>query len=273
MFLSVCNIQNYSRLSTVTKNAEKDRPISMEPFWNMVGQLSFARDVRALVYERYGINLNTLADLHRAKVRCAGIATIDFKNASNSNWLVVLRDLLPRNVMKLLMDLRTPITHYNGQFHWWNMLAPMGNGFTFEIMTVVLLHLARVFDPNATVFGDDVMIAQDVAPQFIKLCEALGWVVNTDKSFITGNFRESCGAFSEIASQRLLHSFDFHEITDEVGICVTANKLRSIARAGQVSPAMFKLLVASWIEIVKTLPRVVWRSDQFYERTLTRSLS
>lgn len=95
MFLDCCGILNVSRMSTVPKNSQTDRPISMEPMWNMVAQLSFAGDLRRVLRERVGFDLETRADLHRSLVRNPIFATIDFSNASNSNWMCVLKWLLP----------------------------------------------------------------------------------------------------------------------------------------------------------------------------------
>lgn len=264
MFIAVCHIRAYSRMSTVEKTAEKDRPISMEPLFNMVGQLSLASDLRDTLLRVLGINLDTLADLHRGLIRVPGKATIDFSNASNSNWMVVLRQLWPNNVLRYIEKLRSPVVYVDGQFHHWNMLSPMGCGFTFEVMTLTLLALTRTFDKGSTVFGDDVVIQQDHAPAFISLAQSLGWVVNQQKSFITGSFRESCGAFVDQVSDTSYVSYDFKPISDEIDCCVTANKIGIILRHGIVTKRLRTILAKLWLNIVKELPDVVFRSVDHY---------
>lgn len=259
MFLSCCVIQNYSRLSTVPKNAAVDRPISMEPLWNMICQLSYAHDMRMHLLSQMGIDLRSRAQLHRTLIRHAEKATVDFSNASNSNWLVVLRFLLPPKVFSKLCELRTPVCEFKGRFHHYNMLAPMGCGFTFEVMTIVLLHLARVLDPGATVFGDDVIIEANVAGEFMELCKLLGWVVNTSKTFVEGNFRESCGGFHDLSTKTDLVSYEMHEIEDDFDACTTCNKLYRIVEARQTSQALREVLWGSYCSLIELLPHDVQR--------------
>lgn len=260
MFLSCCTIKNYSRLSTVAKNATTDRPISMEPLWNMIAQLSFARDLRDQLMLVYGIDLTQRANLHRTLIRHARKATVDFSNASNSNWLAVLEFLLPPKIFRKLCDLRTPVCEYKGRFHHYNMLAPMGCGFTFEVMTIVLLHLGRVLDKGCTVFGDDVIIEADQASTFIGLTQHLGWVVNTSKTFLEGNFRESCGGFHDLSTKTDILSYEMHEIKDEIGICVTANKLYRLITRGTISLDLKQLLYSCYRSLIRVLPDDVYRS-------------
>lgn len=268
MFVDCCIIQNVSRLSTVAKNAEKDRPISMEPLWNMVAQLSYAWDLREVLRAQLGIDLSSRAALHRTLIRHAEKATVDFANASNSNWMVVLEWLLPSSMFRKLSQLRTPICEWNGEYHYYNMLAPMGCGFTFEVMTIVLLALSRVFDNGATVFGDDVIIDASVAEDFIALTSFLGWQVNTDKSFVEGNFRESCGGFHDLSTGTDLRSFDFHDPEDLFDCTTTANKLYRLLEFDQVSPRIRKVLLSCYCNLIKLLPCDTFRDASLISEPL-----
>lgn len=259
MFVSLCNILNVSRLSTVPKDGEKDRPISMEPLWNMVAQLSYAGDLRSALSSALGITLERTAELHRTLIRHADKATIDFANASNSNWLCVLEWLLPRHVFTKLSELRTPVCEFDGEYHYYNMLAPMGCGFTFEVMTIVLLALARVLDRGASVFGDDVIIDTEHAETFVALTAHCGWKVNNSKSFVNGNFRESCGGFHDLSTRTDLLSYDFKEILTEADCTTTANKLYRLLEANQCSLEVRGLLLSCYCSIIKRLPHDVLR--------------
>lgn len=263
MFVFCCTIQNCSRVDTVPKNAGTDRPISMEPLWNMVAQLSFARDLREQLRRCTGINLDHLAALHRTLIRHANKATVDFSNASNSNWLCVLKWLLPSSFYSKLAQLRTPVCEYGGEYHPYRMLAPMGCGFTFEVMTIVLLALARAFDNGASVFGDDVIIECDKASDFIALTTALGWKVNLDKTFTEGNFRESCGGFHDLATGSDLLSYDFHLPSDLYGVTVIANKLYRLLEARQCGPRMRKLLLDCYCKLLTILPCETFREPLY----------
>jgi len=259
MFVSLCNILNVSRLSTVPKDGSRDRPISMEPMWNMVAQLSYAGDLRQALRSALGITLERVAELHRTLIRHANKATIDFANASNSNWMCVLEWLLPRHVFAKLSKLRTPVCEYNGEYHYYNMLAPMGCGFTFEVMTIVLLALARSLDRGATVFGDDVIIEVEHAMTFVKLTNYLGWQVNNDKSFVSGNFRESCGGFHDLSTGVDLRSYDLHEIVTELDCCTTVNKLYRLLEARQVGQRVRGILLSCYSKMIMRFPHDVWR--------------
>lgn len=274
MFIACCTIQNYSRLSTVPKNGEIDRPISMEPMFNMMVQLSYAADLRAALKSCYGYDLNTRAQLHRTLIRHPNKVTIDLKNASNSNWMAVIRQLWPRSVLKCLERMRTPVCYYKGHFHHYNMLAPMGCGFTFEVMTLTLLHLAWVFDPGATVFGDDIIIEAEAAPAFLELLGSTGWEVNEDKTFLDGNFRESCGGFYDLKARQDIVSYEFHQVKCSADVCTTVNKLRHLIQVGQISTDLKKMLTQSWLQLIMTVPRVAWRSeDDFLTEPLPQGVA
>lgn len=101
--------------------------------------------------------------------------------------------------------------------------ASMGNGTTFEVLTVVLLALSRAFDPMARVYGDDVLTTADKAPLFIKICEKLGFKVNKEKSFLDGPFRESCGTF--VFNGTEVHSFEIDQVINDRGVILAVNKL------------------------------------------------
>lgn len=259
MFVECCTIRNVSRVSTVVKNAEKDRPISMEPFWNMVAQLSYAGDLRETLRVKLGIDLESRAALHRTLIRHAKKATIDFANASNSNWTVVLRWLLPQSMYTKLMQLRTPVCEVGGEYHCYNMLAPMGCGFTFEVMTIVLLAFSRVFDDGSTVFGDDVIIEASQADNFISLATLCGWKINWSKSFKEGNFRESCGGFHDLSTGQDILSYDFHALENLFDACTLANKLHRLLERSQVGPVVRKHLLSCYCKLLKALPTDVFR--------------
>lgn len=264
MFLACCTIQNYSRLSSVRKNSETDRPISMEPMFNMMAQLSFAKDLRAGLSRKYGYDLNTRAQLHRTLIRHGNKATVDLRNASNSNWWCVIRALWPKSLVGTLERLRTPVCYYKGKYHHYNMLAPMGCGFTFEVMSITLLHLARVLDPGATVFGDDIIIEADQYEPFRALLVALGWEINGDKTFVEGNFRESCGGFHDLTTDTAIVSYELHEVSNLADVCTTLNKLRHLIQAGQISMKLKAILVEYWVAIAKTMPGVAFRPESRY---------
>ena len=70
----------------------------------------------------------------------------------------------------------------------------MGNGFTFELETILFRTLMKVItNYDVRVFGDDIIIDSGSAPLALKVLEWAGFRINEKKSFCEGPFRESCG--------------------------------------------------------------------------------
>ena len=152
---------------------------------------------RLALKKNLGIDLDTLAELHRTRIS-GNVATIDFSSASDSIHKDDLKFFgFPSWYRGLCYAGRAPFTTYQGEVVYNRVLSSMGNTATFETMTVLLTAIARVFDPNATVFGDDVIIADEHAEEFIKTITSLtNFKVNADKSFWgSDHVRESCGAY------------------------------------------------------------------------------
>jgi hypothetical protein len=85
-----------------------------------------------------------------------------------------------------------------------NMMSTMGNGFTFPMQTVLLSALVLgVYNTLGIrsgrevrtwgVFGDDIVVRTEAFHLLEKVLARLGLKVNSQKSFSTGPFRESCG--------------------------------------------------------------------------------
>jgi hypothetical protein len=109
--------------------------------------------------------------------------------------LEVVRELLPDNWFKLLDDLRSKFTLWpDGSYRWNEKFSSMGNGFTFELESLIFLAICEsVCGDGVTVYGDDIVIPTEY---YSATCEALalfGFLVNEKKSFSSGHFRESCG--------------------------------------------------------------------------------
>lgn len=259
MFLACCDIVGVSRVTTVPKDNEQDRVITCEPFWNMVVQLSVAQDLRSSLKSTRGITLETAQDLHRSLIAHDSIATIDFSNASNSNWLCWLRFLWPPRVLSKILEARTGLFEVEGEdgieYHPVNMLAPMGCGFTFEVMTLTLLAISRSLDSGSRVFGDDVIIRKDVASEFIQVMDFLGWQINEKKTFVEGNFRESCGGFYSLPDRSYLVSYDFWWPETLGDVFLSIQKIENILFARQVSPMVSRPLARAWLRMIHAIPR------------------
>lgn len=256
MFKCLVSIEP-GRISTVRKNNETDRVISMEPTWTMICQLQLSQDLRRCLKDATGIDLDIQARCNGAASALEREHTIDFTNASNSCWMSVIRDLWPPRIYSKLSAFRSSVfTYKEGKrtcYTGLNMLSPMGNGFTFEVMTLTILALSRTFDDTSFVFGDDlIMRGKDSADAIIFLGK-LGWVVNYTKSFTEGNFRESCGAFWDVSipdEPQALLSYEAPRPECVYDVTVYANKLCHILLKNQLSLRMRQLLLRAYCRII-----------------------
>jgi len=81
-----------------------------------------------------------------------------------------------------------------------HVLSTMGCGFTFSVMTLTLAALCygviRVYGKKQdqfSVFGDDIVLPTYLAGTLMELLGDVNFIVNNEKSFTSGDFRESCG--------------------------------------------------------------------------------
>ena len=142
---------------------------------------------------------------------------------------------------------RAPFTTYQGEVVHNRVLSSMGNTATFETMTVLLTAIARVFDPGATVFGDDVIIADEHAEEFIRAITSLtNFKVNADKSFWGGDHvRESCGAYY-VRGYGYVTSYKANAVTKLSSAIALANKVLLTARATRDCELREKAMYRDW---------------------------
>jgi hypothetical protein len=127
------------------------------------------------------------------------LATIDLSKASDTLSLEVVKQQLPDPWFDLLDLFRSKTTTIDGAVVPLNKFSSMGNGFTFELETLIfralVLSIVPIEDQHLTsVFGDDIICPQEYASEVIDALTYLGFSVNTKKSFLAGNFFESCGS-------------------------------------------------------------------------------
>lgn len=217
-----------SRFSTVPKNNSNDRPINIEPFGNLVVQRSIGIHLRSEIKRLYGIDLDTLQDDHVTRIS-SQCATIDLKNASDAVTQELVSFLFPKPVSRQLFAARSPmVLGLDGNYHLTKKISSMGNGFTFELMSLILLACTRQLDSTSSVFGDDIIINPVFAPRLVHCLERVGFIVNSEKSFIDGPFRESCGGnFHD--DYGYIKSFDFEWPTSLRDCVIIHNKAKLLS--------------------------------------------
>jgi len=203
------DIVDSSRLSFVPKNDKTSRVICIEPVLNMFYQLGIGQIMTRHLRSRFGIDLETQADVNRVLARAgselAPWVTIDLESASDTISLKMCREFLPKELMLVLELCRSKTCNIKGSTTTMHMISSMGNGFTFPLQTIIFacvvkavystLGLPFLTGSKVTfgVFGDDIVIYRAAWHRVIRCLALLGFKVNTTKSFSEGPFRESCG--------------------------------------------------------------------------------
>lgn len=237
------NVVPGNRMTFVPKDAKTDRPISIEPTFNIFLQKGVGGWIRKRLLA-FGVNLDDQS-LNQELARLAfelGYATLDLSSASDTicNLLVAL--LLPHDWYTYLDSIRcrvTAVKNKDGSFSWHRnqKFSSMGNGFTFELESLIFWALAPECE-LVSVYGDDLICNQHAAEEYVETLETLGFTINTDKSYTSGRFFESCGK----------HFFD--------GIDVT--------------PVYQKEIVSSAFSLIRAHNRIVrWREVSFGRFAIT----
>lgn len=198
-----------SKLSTVPKNEDTMRTIAIEPSGNMCMQLAAGTYLEGTL-RHIGLDIKKQQPLNKALARLGSfdgsLATLDLSSASDHISPDLVRALFPREWYDLLMEIRSPTIRVNGEFIEQNMMSTMGNGFTFPLMTLIIVSLIyankRISHSgpslfinwsDTAVYGDDIIIPVKEYLSVVDVLQRAGFVVNKDKSYGSGPFRESCG--------------------------------------------------------------------------------
>lgn len=189
-----------SRGLTVAKNAKTDRVICAEPSGNLFLQLGFGAYLRRCLL-RVGINLDDQTVNQRLAQRgvAEGLATVDLRAASDTISLAVVWLLLPYSWASALSRVRSPATNFGDGPVVLEKFSSMGNGFTFELESLIFWALAEAtrdelgMEGCVSVYGDDIIIPSGAYELFVEVLQYFGFAVNPKKSHAHGPFRESCG--------------------------------------------------------------------------------
>lgn len=198
-----------NRFTTVPKTSLTDRSIAVEPDINVFYQLGVGRVLRNRLKQNYGWDLATAQEVHGRVARESSVTrefcTLDLSNASDTLCRALVKLVLPPAWVSLLEDLRSPKTLIDGKWVVLEKFSSMGNGFTFELETIIFAAIALVASEETLgwecvlghdvyVFGDDIIVRNDVYRPLKSALEFFGFAINGEKSFFGDSpFRESCG--------------------------------------------------------------------------------
>jgi hypothetical protein len=182
------------------------------------------------------------------------VATLDLKSASDMISIDLVRALMPCEWFDLLMKLRSPTITVpsdgkagsEGIQVELNMISTMGNGFTFPLMTFIIVALIYGFrctrgGPNlfvswadTCVFGDDIIIPTREYAGFVDVLTKAGLIVNHEKSYCDGAFRESCGG--DFLNGVDITPFYVKKLSNEADVYVVINQVLQWTERERVIP-------------------------------------
>lgn len=189
---------------TVPKSSTIDRVAAKEPDFNCFAQKGVGDFIRRRLKSVEGIDLNDQS-INRSLAKKGSVrgelATIDLSSASDSVCTQLVYLLLPPEWAVQLDCLRSQRTQLpDGTMHYNEMFSSMGNGFTFELESLIFLAIAKAVRYHSgnpagriSVYGDDIVVPACIAARFARVLHWFGFLVNNEKSFWKGRFRESCG--------------------------------------------------------------------------------
>lgn len=249
-------------VTTVDKNSKIDRVIAIEPGLNILFQKSAGRMIRRRL-KRWGIDLTSQQanqELSLQGSRNGHLATVDFSSASDSIARKLVENLLPDRWYQVLNACRCKNGIIDGQVRRWEKFSSMGNGFTFELESLIFYVAALSLceqmgaeTKNVSVYGDDVIIPSSVYKSFSEFSDWLGFTVNLSKSFSMGPFRESCGShyFRGVDVKPI---FLQERLTDAFSIYKLANSVRRLAHRRNSYRGCDQRFLTVWRRILSGLP-------------------
>lgn len=281
--------------SMVPKNAKTHRGIRPQPGLNVFAQLGLG-EMKKKRLRLAGLDLSDQRpnqDLaRRGSKRGSNLVTLDLRGASG-HICRVLVDFLYQDAYrwKFAMDMcRTTVMLPHGAADTVENWVPlqsysaMGNGFTFELETLIFWAAVRACRRLAgdsgpyRVYGDDIICERETSLLLVPFLEFIGFPLNQNKSFVEGPFRESCGAdFWNGINVRPIHfSVTLEELQEgnQNGTSILrwlqiCNSIRRLARARNHGFGCDRRLLASWRTAILYIPRSArnslkscWLDDQ-----------
>jgi len=262
---------------TVPKKTDIDRCACKEPDINMFIQKGVGNHFRDSL-RRIGINLNDQSrnrSLAQSGSRDGKLATLDLSSASDSVTVQLVAEMLPVCWYTLLDSIRSPVTIIDGEEHVNEMFSSMGNGFTFELESLLFYSILKTtqfftgVSGIVSVYGDDLIIPTGMVPAAIYCLNYFGFQVNSEKSFWTGSFRESCGGHYD-AGIDITPFYIKEPIKYLVDVIDLANKLRQWASRGVPDYSRSSCVVvidpsieAIWLFLRDLIPLCLWGGADF----------
>ena len=195
------NLIKGDRLAFVPKTAKTDRPICINGTLNAVIQ----KGIGSVIRDRLKpiLDLRHAQSKHRRRARISSLnqeyCTIDLRSASDTICHALVMDLLPFRWFDLLDKARSPYYMIDNEWYPYHKFSAMGNGYTFELETLIFWALSDSVREqlevkgDVLVYGDDIIAPTQCFDSIQRVLTHCGFQLNDEKSFKEGHFRESCG--------------------------------------------------------------------------------
>lgn len=261
---------------SVPKDWKTDRSCELGAGINAVLQRFYGIHICARLDRFHDLPLHRRPEEHVRLSRHASLfgdlVTKDLKNASNTIARETVRNSLEHEWYSVLNRIRS---HYiklptQSEPHKLEMFSAMGNGFTFELETLLFEAACwtavqldgKGTDSFYTVFGDDIIINARHSETLDKVLDILGFEINQTKSFTHGPFRESCGGDFFLGANVRPTFFRGGErdiknkvLSDAYTFTKLANRIRSIATHILDGYGCHSGFLAAWQDVVDRIPQ------------------
>lgn len=210
-----------AKLISVAKNSTSRRTITVEPVLSMFIQQGLNTKIRDAIVKCPVLNncLSLTDQTANQKLALEGSltrewATLDLSSASDLLSLELVKHVLAKcsTFLSAALDCRSTHVQEGQKFAPQAIakFAGMGNALTFPVQSVVFatIAIAAILTQDGKrpsyrnvvrasrcvrVYGDDIIVRTSHAHAVVDWIGSFGLKVNTSKSFMEGNFRESCG--------------------------------------------------------------------------------
>jgi hypothetical protein len=209
-----------ARLVSVPKNSVSRRTITVEPVLKMFIQQGLNTTLREKITQCPILSkcLDLEDQSENQKLALIGSitgewSTLDLSSASDLLSLDLVKLVFGRHqeFLDLMIGCRSEQVEFESGFRELKKFAGMGNALTFPVQSIVfalvaicgILYTKGFSRPSywdvkraarqVRVYGDDIIVPTEFACQVVDWIESFGLKVNRKKSFMDGNFRESCG--------------------------------------------------------------------------------
>jgi hypothetical protein len=249
------DIARGNKVTFVSKNAKTDRPIAVEPRWNIWMQKGIGAYIRMRL-KLFGVDLDK-QEINQSRAslgsRTGKYATIDLASASDTVSKELVMALLPEPWLDILASLRSPAYQLNGEWKEYEKWSSMGNGYTFELESLLFWAICSSVSEDVTVYGDDLVVPTEAFESTVEVLDLCGFKTNVEKSYGQGPFRESCGSDSFLGVP--VTPIYWKDYLDDLGTLTLVNQVSVLAQRLSYDNNRCRSLRAVWKDLVYKLPR------------------